>query len=104
MRIAGNDFNRSEVAGAFGDLGTLVPFVVGYITINRLDPQGVVLGFGLLAVATGIYFRTPMSVQPMKAIATAAIAHPEAVTPAAIFVSVSGLVSASRGRCLGWQP
>lgn len=94
MRIAGNDFNRSELAGAFGDLGTLVPFVVGYITINRLDPQGVLLGFGLLAVATGIYFRTPMPVQPMKAIATAAVAHPAAVTPAAIFVSgvVTGLL------------
>jgi hypothetical protein len=35
MRIAGNEFNRSELAGAFGDLGTLVPFVVGYITINE---------------------------------------------------------------------
>jgi len=94
MRIAGNDFNRSELAGAFGDLGTLVPFVVGYITINRLDPQGVLLGFGLLAVATGLYFRTPMPVQPMKAIATAAVAHPAAVTPAAIFVSavVTGLL------------
>jgi MFS superfamily sulfate permease-like transporter len=87
MRLAGNDFNRSELAGAFGDLGTLVPFVVGYITVNRLDPQGVLLGFGLLAVATGLYFRTPMSVQPMKAIATTAIGHPESVTPGAIFVS-----------------
>ena len=25
MRVAGNDFNRSELAGAFGDLGTLIP-------------------------------------------------------------------------------
>jgi MFS superfamily sulfate permease-like transporter len=93
MRIAGNEFNRSELAGAFGDLGTLVPFVVGYITINRLDPQGVLLGFGLLAVVTGLYFRTPMPVQPMKAIATMAIAHPETITPTAIFVSaiVTGL-------------
>lgn len=64
MRLAGNQFDRSELAGAFGDLGTLIPFVVGYITINRLDPQGVLLGFGLLALATGLYFRTPMSVQP----------------------------------------
>jgi MFS superfamily sulfate permease-like transporter len=87
MRIAGNEFNRSELAGAFGDLGTLIPFVVGYITINRLDPQGVLLGFGLLAVATGLYFRTPMSVQPMKAIATVAVTHPETVTPGGIFVS-----------------
>lgn len=87
MRLGGNAFNRSEVAGAFGDLGTLVPFVVGYITVNRLDPQGVLFGFGLLAVATGIYFRTPMSVQPMKAIATTAVSHPEIITPGAIFVS-----------------
>jgi len=87
LRIAGNNFNRSELAGAFGDLGTLVPFVVGYITINGLNPQGVLLGFGLLAVATGFYFRTPMSVQPMKATATAAITHPELVTSGAIFVA-----------------
>ncbi len=93
MRVAGNEFNRSELAGAFGDLGTLVPFVVGYITLNRLDPQGVLLGFGLLAVVTGLYFRTPVPVQPMKAIGTMAIAHPETITPAAIFVSavVTGL-------------
>lgn len=94
MRLAGNDFNRSELAGAFGDLGTLVPFVVGYITISQMDPQGVLLGFGLLAVATGLYFRTPMSVQPMKAIATVAITHPEVITRGAIFVAavVTGLL------------
>src|SRR5437899_9088884 len=76
VRLGGNEYNRSEAAGAFGDLGTLVPFVVGYITINRLDPQAVLLGFGLVAIATGLYFRTPMPVQPMKAIATVAVTHP----------------------------
>jgi MFS superfamily sulfate permease-like transporter len=106
MRIAGNDFNRSELAGAFGDLGTLVPFVVGYVTVNRLDPQGVLLAFGLLAVATGLYFRTPMSVQPMKAIATTAVAHPEIVSPPAIFVSaiVTGALWLTLGltRAVAW--
>ncbi|MBI2016832.1 MAG: sulfate transporter, partial [Candidatus Rokubacteria bacterium] len=93
MRLGGNRFDRSELAGAFGDLGTLVPFVVGYITIARLDAQGVLLGFGLLALGTGLYFRTPMSVQPMKAIATVAITQPQLVTPGAIFASavVTGL-------------
>jgi MFS superfamily sulfate permease-like transporter len=93
VRLGGNQFDRSELAGAFGDLGTLVPFVVGYITIARLDPQGVLLGFGLLALATGFYFRTPMSVQPMKAIATVAVTQPQLVTPGAIFTSgvVTGL-------------
>lgn len=46
MRLGGNRFDRSELAGAFGDLGTLVPFVIGYVTIAQLDPQGVLLGFG----------------------------------------------------------
>lgn len=87
MNLGGNRFDRSELAGAFGDLGTLVPFVVGYISVARLDPQGVLLGFGLLALATGFYFRTPMSVQPMKAIATVAVTQPHMVTPGAIFAS-----------------
>jgi len=78
----GNRYDRSELAGAFGDLGTLVPFVVGYVTINRLDPQAVLLGFGLIALATGLYFRTPMPVQPMKAIATVAVTQASTVSPA----------------------
>jgi hypothetical protein len=36
VRLGGNRFDRSELAGAFGDLGTLVPFVVGYITMVRV--------------------------------------------------------------------
>src|SRR4029453_15682646 len=87
MDLGGNRCDRREVAGAFRDLGTLVPFVVGYVTINRLDPQGVLLGFGLIALATGLYFRTPMPVQPMKAIATVAVTHAGTVTPAMIWAS-----------------
>lgn len=94
MRIAGNDYNLREVSGAFGDLGTLVPFVVGYLTINGLDPVGVLVGFGLFNVVTGQYFRTPVPVQPMKAIGTQAIAHATAVTSGAIWASslFTGLV------------
>jgi hypothetical protein len=91
MKFVGNAFDRAEFAGAFGDLGTLVPFVVGYVTVTRLDPQGVLLGFGLVAIVSGLYFRTPMSVQPMKAIGTAAITHPEAVSPSVLWAS--GLVT-----------
>jgi len=32
-----NRFDRMEVAGAFGDLGTLVPFVVAYISVLKMD-------------------------------------------------------------------
>ncbi len=41
MRLWGNDYNKMEFAGAFGDLGTFIPFVVGYITLNKMDPPGI---------------------------------------------------------------
>src|SRR4029453_16585772 len=85
--VGGNRYDRSELAGGFADLGTRVPFVVGYVTINLLDPQAVLLGFGLVALATGLYFRTPMPVQPMKAIATVAVTQAATVTPAMIWAS-----------------
>jgi hypothetical protein len=80
MRIAGNNYNLMEFAGAFGDLGTLIPFVIGYITINRMDPLGILVAFGLFMVITGHVFRTPVPVQPMKAMGAMAIAHSATVT------------------------
>ena len=84
MTLGGNRYDLRELAGAFGDLGTLVPFVVGYVTITGLDPVGILVAFGVSLVGAGLYFRTPVPVQPMKAIATAAINHPATVTAGAI--------------------
>lgn len=61
-----------EWAGAFGDLGTLVPFVVAYITLLRIDPFGILFAFGVSMIVVGAYYRTPFPVQPMKAIGAAA--------------------------------
>ncbi|HUP95488.1 MAG TPA: putative sulfate/molybdate transporter [Burkholderiales bacterium] len=69
---SGLRFNRFEWAGAFGDLGTLIPFVIAYIALGHLDPVGIFLSFGLALCATGAYYRTPFPVQPMKAIGAAA--------------------------------
>jgi MFS superfamily sulfate permease-like transporter len=76
-----------EWAGAFGDLGTLIPFVVGYITLSGMDPVGILVAFGLFKIVVGLYFKTPVPVQPMKAIGTAAISHPAAIGPGAIWAS-----------------
>ena len=87
MRLWGNDYNRMELAGAFGDLGTLIPFVVGYITLSQMDPLGILVAFGLFKIFAGLYFRTPMPVQPMKAIGGMAIAHAGTITPGMIWGS-----------------
>lgn len=87
MQLGGNTYNLRELAGAFGDLGTLIPFLVGYITISKLDPVGVLVSFGLFKIIAGLYFKTPIPIQPMKAIGTAAISHAGALTPGAIWAS-----------------
>jgi len=87
MRLWGNEYNRMELAGAFGDLGTLIPFVVGYVTLNKMDPLGILVAFGLFKIFAGLYFRTPVPIQPMKAIGGMAIAHPGAITHGMIWGS-----------------
>ncbi len=87
MRLLGNDYNKMEFAGAFGDLGTLIPFVVGYITLNKMDPLGILVAFGVFKVFVGLYFRTPVPIQPMKAIGGMAIAHAGSITPGMIWGS-----------------
>ena len=87
MRLWGNDYNKMEFAGAFGDLGTLIPFVVGYITLNKMDPLGILVAFGIFKIFVGLYFKTPVPIQPMKAIGGMAIAHPGSITPGMIWGS-----------------
>jgi len=83
-------FDRVELAGAFGDLGTLLPIVVGMILINKLSPSTVLLAFGLFYLATGYYFRLPVPVQPLKAVGAIAIAYPALITEPVI--GASGII------------
>lgn len=78
-----NLYNKMEWAGAFGDVGTLIPFVVAYITIVKVDPLGLLFMFGISLLVAGFYYRTPIPVQPMKAIGAAAIAG--GISPAALY-------------------
>ncbi len=87
MRFWGNEYNRMELAGAFGDLGTFIPFVVGYITLNKMDPLGILVAFGIFKIFVGLYFKTPIPIQPMKAIGGMAIAHPASITQGMIWGS-----------------
>ena len=83
-----NRFDRMEVAGAFGDLGTLVPFIVAYISVLKMDPFGVLLAFGVAMIVCGLVYRTPIPVQPMKAagaIATTQAAQTIVITPAMVW-------------------
>jgi MFS superfamily sulfate permease-like transporter len=97
-----NRFDRMEWAGAFGDLGTLIPFVLAYVSVMGLDPLGVLLGFGVCMVASGLWYRTPFPVQPMKAlgvVATTQAAQTATITPQAVYGA--GLVTGVLWLVLG---
>jgi SulP family sulfate permease len=80
-------FDRVELAGSFGDLGTLLPIVVVMILINKLSPTTVFLFFGILYLITGFYFQLPVPVQPLKAVGAVAIAFPNQITESVIGAS-----------------
>lgn len=94
---ARNVYDRMEWAGAFGDLGTLLPFLVMYISVLKMEPTGVLFAFGASMVACGLFYKTPFPVQPMKAIAAVAsvqAAQTAVVTPEAVYAAalVTGLL------------
>lgn len=110
-----NRFDRMEWAGAFGDLGTLIPFVAAYVGVLKVDPFGVLISFGAALVCCGLYYRTPFPVQPMKAIGAVAAtqaAQTATITTATVYgASVAtgilwlllGLTGAVR-RVTSWVP
>src|SRR2546430_4403951 len=62
-------FDRNEFSGAFGDIGTDFPLIVGMILAAKLDPASVLIMFGLMQVLTGLTYGLPMPAQPLKAMA-----------------------------------
>jgi len=66
-------FNRLELAGSLGDLGTLLPLAIGMIMINGLSPSGLFFTIGLFYIFSGLYYGVTVPVQPMKVIGAYAI-------------------------------
>jgi len=64
-----------DLAGSIGDLGTFLPFVIGAVTLARLDATSVLVMYGLVYIATAWFYRLPIPVQPMKVIGAAIIVH-----------------------------
>src|SRR5438874_6859692 len=66
-------FDRNEFSGAFGDIGTDFPLLVGMILAAHLDPGGALLVFGLMQLLTGVLYGMPMPAQPLKAMSVLVI-------------------------------
>lgn len=103
-------FDRNELAGAFGDIGTDIPLITGMILASGLNPASVLIVFGLMQVFSALVYRMPMAVQPLKAVAVLVIAQrlPAgmifggglAVGLVMLLLTVTGLL----GRLAAWIP
>ncbi len=78
-------FDRMELAGSLGDLGTLLPLAIGMILVNGLTPLGLFFSIGLYYILSGTYFGVTVPVQPMKVIGAYAVAT--AMSPNQILAS-----------------
>lgn len=67
-------FDRMELSGSLGDLGTLLPIAIAMVLLNGLNPLGLFLSIGLYYIVSGAYFGITVPVQPMKVIGAYAIA------------------------------
>ncbi len=93
-------FDRHELAGSLGDLGTLLPLAFSLIVINGVDSTATFIGIGLFYVLSGLYFGVTVPVQPMKVISAYAIASamsPSEITASGLWMGALLLVLALTG-------
>lgn len=98
MRGKGFVFTLREVNGALGDLGTLLPMMLGTIALVGLAPTPVLLGFAAFYIASALYYRLPVPVQPMKAVAAALLTA--GISPAGL--AASGVMIGVTLLIMGW--
>ncbi|UCC49208.1 MAG: putative sulfate/molybdate transporter, partial [Gemmatimonadota bacterium] len=62
-----------ELSGALGDSGVLAPIALALIAVNGLHPSPLFFVFGIAYAVAGFYYRLPVPVQPLKAMAVIAL-------------------------------
>jgi len=66
-------FDRNELAGSFGDIGTDLPLIVGMVLATGIDGANVFIVFGAFQILMGLLYGLPMPLQPLKAMAVLVI-------------------------------
>ena len=90
LKIGTFRFDRVEFAGSLGDLGTLIPLSVAMIMVTGLSVTPVLLMIGAFYILSGLYYKLPIPVQPLKVVAAIAIAYPEKVSLP--IIAASGII------------
>ncbi len=68
-------FGVNELAGSVGDFGSILPLVFAVAASGALFITPMLLFLGIWFIVTGVYYRYPVPVEPMKAIAAIGVAE-----------------------------
>lgn len=68
-----NSFGLSEFLGAVGDLGTTLPLAFLLIVSSGYPAARIFFLWGMAYIAVGWYYKVPVSIQPLKAMAIIAV-------------------------------
>ncbi|CAG35017.1 putative sulfate/molybdate transporter [Desulfotalea psychrophila] len=93
-------YNRMELAGSLGDLGTLLPITIAMILVVGLHPTGIFISIGLFYILSGSYFGITVPVQPMKVVGAYAIAtgmQPSQLVASTLLMGVLLLIIGATG-------
>lgn len=77
-----------ELSGAVGDLGILLPLAWALSVSTGIGPARLFFFWGIAYALTGLYYRVPVSIQPLKAMAVIVMAGS---TPPAMIATASAL-------------
>jgi hypothetical protein len=72
--LQGMKFSMRELAGSVGDFGTILPLILALALSASLNLAYIFLFFGIWFIITGLYYRLPIPLEPMKAIVVIALA------------------------------
>ena len=75
MKALNIRFDRNELSGSFGDIGTSLPLIIGIVAVSGINLASVLIMFGIMQIFTGLRYGIPISVQPLKAFAAIIIAQ-----------------------------
>ncbi|MDD1691437.1 MAG: putative sulfate/molybdate transporter [Methanoregula sp.] len=95
-------FSLSELAGSLGDFGTIIPLILAVALVSDVDPRYILLFFGIWFILTGLYYRLPIPLEPMKAIAVVVIAAGATGGISAGEIAIAGLILGAVFLVLGY--
>jgi hypothetical protein len=93
-------FDLAELSGALADLGVMLPLVMALITLNGVNASSAFVVIALAYFLNALAYRLPVPVQPLKALAAAALAlglTPGVITASAWWIAAIFLILAFSG-------